>query len=136
MILCGCESKIETRGFNPESYKPDLIRVGADDTHSVQEKMGTPSTIAPFPDKNGYKVWYYIAKKVELISFYKPTTLDQFVIIVRFDKSDKVVKVEKITGETQVEPNPEKTEITGYESGVLRDVFGNFGRNLGKKTTN
>jgi outer membrane protein assembly factor BamE (lipoprotein component of BamABCDE complex) len=135
-VLCGCESKIENRGFNPESYKPDLIKVGVDDSNAVQEKMGPPSTVAPFPDKDGLKVWYYIAKKVELWGFHKPETLDQFVIIVRFNKADKVAKVEKITGETQVEPNSEKTEISGYESGVLRDVFGNFGRNLGKKSTN
>lgn len=134
IALCGCESKIENRGFNPESYKPDLIKVGVDDTNSVQEKIGTPSTVAPFPDKNGCKVWYYIAKKVEMWGFYKPETLNQFVIIIRFDQQDKVAKIEKITGETQVEPNSEKTEITGYESGVLRDVFGNFGRNLSKKT--
>ncbi|MCX7338863.1 MAG: outer membrane protein assembly factor BamE [Alphaproteobacteria bacterium] len=131
IIACfsGCTPTIDSRGYNPETLDLNKIQLGVDTKETIQEKFGSPSTTSTFPDSNQRQSWYYVSKKTSTTSFHTPQTLEQQTIVIAFDPKDIVREVKKIDGEnTNIEPNQKKTETTGYESNVLRDVFGNFGK--------
>jgi len=129
----GCSSTVETRGFNAENVRFDQIKPGIQSKQEVQQILGSPSAIPSF-DPN---TWYYISKKTETTCFFTPTVLDQQVTVISFDKGGIVCDVKTYKGEEakSIKPIGRKTETTGYESGVFREVFSNFGRLGTKKPT-
>ena len=129
----GCTPTIETRGFNAENVQFTQIKPGIHSKQQVQDILGSPSTIPSF-DPN---VWYYVSKKTATTSFFEPTVLDQQVTVITFTKGGIVSDVKTYKGEEakNIKPVPRKTETTGYETGVLREVFSNFGRMSSKKPT-
>ncbi|MBX9806148.1 MAG: outer membrane protein assembly factor BamE [Alphaproteobacteria bacterium] len=129
----GCTPTIETRGFNAENVQFSQIKPGIHSKQQVQEILGSPSTIPSF-DTN---VWYYVSKKTSTTSFFEPTVLDQQVTVITFTTGGIVSDVKTYKGEEakNIKPVERKTETTGYETGVLREVFSNFGRMSSKKPT-
>jgi len=104
------------------------IQVGIDTMKTIQERFGSPSTSSVFGDEQKGHNWYYISKRTSTTSFYRPETLEQQTIVIRFDEQGIVRDVAKYEGEHPVVPIDRKTETTGYESSIMRDIFGNFGR--------
>jgi outer membrane protein assembly factor BamE (lipoprotein component of BamABCDE complex) len=133
IFLTGCYPTIDSRGYNPETFDLAQIQVGIDTRQSVQEKLGSPSTISSFPSENQEYNWYYISKKTATTSFYHPETLEQQTLVITFDAQGIVRNVQKFQGEHPIVPVKRKTETTGYESSVMRDIFGNFGRYSSQK---
>jgi len=129
----GCSPTVESRGFNAENVEFSQIKPGIQSKQQVQEMVGSPSTIPPF-DQN---VWYYVSKTTATTSFFTPTTLDQQVTVITFDNHGIVSSVKTYKGEEakNIKPVDRKTETTGYETGILREVFSNFGRMSTKKPT-
>ncbi|MBM3468255.1 MAG: outer membrane protein assembly factor BamE [Alphaproteobacteria bacterium] len=130
-LNAGCSPTIETRGFNTGSVKFDQIKPGIQSKQEVQELLGSPSTIPSFDNNK----WYYIYKKTSATSFFTPTVLEQQVTVITFDNRGIVSDVKTHTGEEakNIKPIERKTETVGQESGVLREVFSNFGRMSSKK---
>jgi len=60
------------------------------------------------------------------------------VTVIAFDKSGTVRDIKTYKGEEakNIKPIDRKTETTGYETGVFREVFSNFGRISSKKPSN
>jgi outer membrane protein assembly factor BamE (lipoprotein component of BamABCDE complex) len=137
IVFSGCTPFVDNRGFNSELLDIKEIIVGSDTKDKVAEKFGSPSSTSLFPTEpgKGGSRWFYITKKTATTAFFKPETLKQQTIVIYFDPANVVTKVEKIDGEAKVDPNPNKTETTGYESNAMRDLFGNFGRYSGKKSS-
>ena len=133
VFLAGCYPTIDSRGFNPETLDLTKIQIGIDTKQSIQEKFGSPSTGSSFPTENQEQNWYYISKKTSTTSFYHPKTLEQQTVVITFDAQGIVRNVQKFQGEHPVVPIDRKTETTGYESSVMRDIFGNFGRYSSQK---
>lgn len=129
-IISACSPFIDNRGFNHETLDISKIIIGSDTKETVMEKFGSPSTTALYPSKPGNRDtnWYYITKQTSTKAFFKPETLNQQTIVVCFNEKGIVADILKIEGETVISMNPEKTASTGYESNVMRDIFGNFGR--------
>lgn len=124
IFLSGCTPVIENRGYDLEIVDPSKVRIGQtkDEVLSI---LGSPSTLSTFKDN----AWYYVSKKVATKSFFKPDTLEQNVIIIQFS-NDVVTKIENLDKKhaVEVELSKNKTETMGYDTGILREVFGNFGR--------
>jgi outer membrane protein assembly factor BamE (lipoprotein component of BamABCDE complex) len=137
LILAGCQPFIDNRGYNQETLELADIRIDTDTQETIREKLGTPSTTSIFPEKEGRTAskWFYITKRTSTSAFFTPETLMQQTYVISFDAKGIVCDVQKFIGETQVPVNQRKTESTGYESSVLRDIFGNFGRYSNKKPT-
>ncbi len=133
VFLSGCYPTIDSRGYNPEMLDLTKIQTGVDTKQSVQEKFGSPSTISSFPTENQEQNWYYISKKTSTTSFYHPETLEQQTVVITFDQQGTVRDVQKFQGENPIVPVKRKTETTGYETSVMRDIFGNFGRYSSQK---
>lgn len=129
----GCSPTIESRGFNAENVRFDQIKPGVHSRQQVQEIAGSPSTIPSF-DQN---IWYYVSKTTATTSFFTPTTLDQQVTVIAFDNRGIVSSIKTYKGEEakNIKPVDRKTETTGYETGIFREVFSNFGRMSTKKPT-
>ena len=73
---------------------------------------------------------YYVYRKTETTSFFDPKVVDQLVVKVTIDDKDIVRGIEKqkgVQGE-EIKASTERTATTGYESSVMKDVFGNFGK--------
>ncbi len=130
VIISACSPFIDNRGFNHETLDISKIAIGTDTKETVMEKFGSPSTTALYPSKPGRSdtKWYYITKQTSTKAFFKPETLSQQTVAICFNEKGIVDDILKIEGETIVSMNPEKTVSTGYESNVMRDIFGNFGR--------
>lgn len=130
-FLIGCSPTIESRGFNAENVQFTQIKPGVQTKKQVQELLGSPSTISTF-DQN---TWYYVSKKTATTSFFTPEVLEQQVTVINFDKSNTVSDIKTFSGEEakNIKPIDRKTETTGYETGVFREVFSNFGRLSSKK---
>lgn len=130
-FTAGCSPTIDNRGYNAENVQFNQIHPGVQSKQQVQELLGSPSTISSF-DPN---TWYYVSKKTATTSFFTPDVLDQQVTVITFDPSGMVSDVKTYKGEEakQIKPIDRKTESTGYQTGVFREVFSNFGRISTKK---
>ena len=125
LALTACTSTIDNRGFDFELVKAEQIQKGQT-KQDVINILGSPSATSSFKDK----AWYYVSRRISTKSFFAPDVQDNKVLAIYFDTSDRVEKVEHVTKDNviNVTPNKEKTETSGYETGVMREVFGNFGR--------
>lgn len=132
-VASGCSPTVETRGFNVDNVQFNQIKPGIQSKNQVLQILGSPSTIPSF-DQN---TWYYISKKTATTSFFTPEVLDQQVTVINFDNNGIVRDIKTYKGEDakHIKPIERKTETTGYESGVFREVFSNFGRMSSKKPT-
>jgi outer membrane protein assembly factor BamE (lipoprotein component of BamABCDE complex) len=132
-LATGCSPTIETRGFNAENVQFTQIKPGIQSKQQVRDLLGSPSTIPSF-DQN---TWYYVSKKTSTTSFFTPEVLDQQVTVITFDNRNIVSDIKTYKGEEakNIKPVERKTETTGYETGVFREVFSNFGRMSSKKPT-
>lgn len=130
-LSAGCSPTIECRGFNAENVEFSQIKPGVQNKQQVQEILGSPSTISSFEGST----WYYVSKKTATTSFFTPEVLDQQVTVIVFDKGGTVTDIKTYKGEEakNIKPVERKTETTGYQTGVLREVFSNFGRISTKK---
>jgi outer membrane protein assembly factor BamE (lipoprotein component of BamABCDE complex) len=130
-LSAGCSPTIESRGFNAENVEFNQIKPGVQNKQQVQEILGSPSTISTFEGNT----WYYVSKKTATTSFFTPEVLDQQVTVITFDKGGTVRDIKTYKGEEakNIKPIERKTETTGYQTGVLREVFSNFGRISTKK---
>ncbi len=131
IFLVGCYPTIDHRGFNPEQIEFDKIQVDVSTKETVQDVLGSPSTTSLFPvEGKNWTSWYYVYRKTETTSFFTPKVVDQLVVKVTLDDKDIVRAFEKqkgVQGE-KIKASTERTATTGYESSVMRDVFGNFGK--------
>lgn len=127
-LLTGCYPTVDSRGYNPDVMDVEKIHSGVDTEATIGEKFGSPSTVSTFKNADGTHVWYYISKRTSTTSFYAPETLDQQTVAIYFDNAGIVRSVVVEKGEKPLTPVARKTETTGYETSVMRDIFGNFGR--------
>jgi outer membrane protein assembly factor BamE (lipoprotein component of BamABCDE complex) len=131
ITLVGCYPTIDHRGFNPEQIQFDKIQIDVSTKENVQDVLGSPSTTSLFlVEGKNWTTWYYVYRKTETTSFFTPKVVDQLVVKVTLDDKDIVRSLEKqkgIQGE-QIKASKERTPTTGYESSVMKDVFGNFGK--------
>jgi outer membrane protein assembly factor BamE (lipoprotein component of BamABCDE complex) len=128
LFLTGCYPTVDSRGYNPDVMDVQKIHNGVDTEATIREKFGSPSTVSTFKNSDGTHVWYYISKRTSTTSFYAPETLEQQTVAIYFDDTGVVRSVVVEKGEKALEHVARKTETTGYETSVMRDIFGNFGR--------
>jgi len=126
VALVACSPIIDTRGNLPEAEDLEKIQVGATSREEVTRILGTPTSVSTF-DPN---TWYYISKRTETVAFFRPETVEQQVVTVRFDDTGTV----KDLSETGKEPPQEvalvarTTPTAGQSFSLFQQIFGNLGR--------
>lgn len=123
-VLIGCEGTIDKHGYHLEKEDFKKLKVGVHTKDDVAQILGSPSSTATFHQND----WYYLGKETNTVAFFNPKVLNQHACIVHFNAKDVVESVECQEGEKDVSTVQRKTESAGYEQGVFRDIFGNFGK--------
>lgn len=123
LSIAGCTTFVDNRGYDFEIADTSKIHVGQT-KDQVFEILGSPSSLSTFQDN----AWYYISRKTGQKSFFDRTLLDQKVMIIHFDQ-DRVARIEERGTEAaqNVTVSKNETATSGYETGIMREVFGNFG---------
>jgi outer membrane protein assembly factor BamE (lipoprotein component of BamABCDE complex) len=126
LAAAGCAEKVSTRGSLPAADVVDNLKVGVQTKDQVVQLLGSPSNVGTFDDNT----WYYIGAKVEQTAFFKPSTLEQQVLQIKFDDLGVVKDVKKLglDDAQQVALNSNETPTAGKELGFFEQLFGNVGR--------
>jgi len=89
VTLAACDTPTITRGYVADEQALAQIKPGSS-AEQVVLVMGTPSTVSTV----GNKSYYYISQQLSRrFQFMSPTITDQRVLVVYFDKSNKVERL-------------------------------------------
>ena len=78
------------RGYQADDATISQIKVGGTTKPQALAMLGTPSTTSTV----GGDAWYYIGQKMQRsLAFQSPTTVDQHVLAIYFDKGGKVTRI-------------------------------------------
>ena len=126
VALIGCSPELDSRGYETEMRDFKKITPGTSTKQTVEQEFGSPSTISTFRPET----WYYVSKMTTTTAFLKPKIIDQKTYAIVFDASDRVTHILERSGDDMREINPIKRETptAGHESGLMREVFSNFGK--------
>ncbi|KPP92950.1 Beta-barrel assembly machine subunit BamE [Erythrobacter sp. HL-111] len=126
VMLSGCSSIMESRGYIRDPILTGLIQPGIDDRRSVEGTLGRPT----FTSAYGDPTWYYVSSTTGRKPFVRPRIRRHSVLAVRFDETGNVAKVDRsgIDEVVYLRPDGDKTPTLGRERGFLEDLFGNIGR--------
>ena len=126
VALVACSPRIDQRGnlLDPDAVL--AVKPGIQTKEQVSQLLGTPSTIATFDDKT----WYYISKRTTTTAFFAPDITDQQVLVLKFNDSDVVEKVQLygMDDAYEIEPVSRTTPTYGQKLTILQQLFGNIGR--------
>jgi outer membrane protein assembly factor BamE (lipoprotein component of BamABCDE complex) len=128
MLAAGaCGSDVVQLGDLPTQNEIAQIHPGKTTKDQVVKILGSPSSVGIF-DPNA---WYYISKRTsQPVLFLQPSTTDQQVYIVDFNKDGVVSAVDHkgLKDAEDVRPAPGATPAPGRELTFLEQVIGNLGR--------
>lgn len=126
VALAACSPRIDQRGnlLDPDAVL--AVQPGVQTKDQVAQLLGTPSTVATFDDKT----WYYISKRTETTAFFPSDITDQQVLVVKFNESNVVEKVQMygMDDAYEIEPVSRTTPTYGQKLTLLQQLFGNIGR--------
>lgn len=125
LLLAGCSSIRESRGYVRDALLIDAIAPGVDNQRSVEETLGRPS----FTSQYGQPTWYYVSSITGRGPFRQPRIQEHSVLAVTFDAAGNVAAVENTGMEkvVRLSPDGDETPTVGRERGFLEDLFGNIG---------
>jgi len=124
--LAACSPRIDQRGnlLDPDAVL--AVQPGVQSKEQVAQLLGTPSTVATFNDKT----WYYVSKRTSTTAFFQPDITDQQVVVIKFNDSNVVEKVQLLGMDDayEIEPVARTTPTYGQRLTILQQLFGNIGR--------
>src|SRR5687767_11466940 len=78
LALGACTGRVDTRGNLADPEVVSQITPGESTRGTVEDLLGSPTTVATFNDQT----WYYIGRKTEKFAFFEPEVLEQQVVAV------------------------------------------------------
>jgi outer membrane protein assembly factor BamE (lipoprotein component of BamABCDE complex) len=116
-----CNPITDNLGNRTLKENVEQIQVGRTSKAEAARLLGTPSNVAAFdPD-----TWYYISARQVQYAFLKPRTVDQNVLVIRFDGAGLVREMKQLGMEdAQATTYVARTTPTrGGEPGFLRAIY-------------
>jgi outer membrane protein assembly factor BamE (lipoprotein component of BamABCDE complex) len=135
LIVAGCESIVDYRGFAPTPGSTDKLEVGSQSREDVVRLVGSPSAVATFNPNT----WYFISQRQETWAFLKPVIAEQKVMEVTFSEAGRVAAIKHydLKDAREIEMVARVTPTAGKELTVLEQILGNVGKFSGpRKETN
>jgi outer membrane protein assembly factor BamE (lipoprotein component of BamABCDE complex) len=121
IAAAACNPITDNLGNRTLKENVEQIQVGRTSKAEVARLLGTPSNVAAFdPD-----TWYYISARQVQYAFLKPRTVDQNVLMIRFDGGG-IVREMKELGLKDAQPTTyvaRTTPTRGGEPGFLRSIY-------------
>jgi outer membrane protein assembly factor BamE (lipoprotein component of BamABCDE complex) len=126
LVLSGCSSIRESRGYIRDPILTRMIQPGIDNRRSVEGTLGRPT----FTSAYGEPTWFYVSSTTGRKPFVRPRIRQHNVLAVRFDDAGNVAEVDRsgIDEVVYLRPDGDETPTLGRERGFLEDLFGNIGR--------
>ena len=126
VLLASCSPTVDNRGYEVESRDFTKIIPGQTTKQAVEETFGSPSTISAFKPET----WFYLSKQTETKAFLTPTTIELLTYEVSFNDAGIVSKIIEHKGDhaREIKPVGRETPSAGHQTGLLREVFSNFGK--------
>lgn len=128
LLLCtvasvGCAPTTQVHGYLPPPEDIARIRPGFDDTGSVEEILGRPSSSGVLADS----AWYYVQSRVENFTYHPPRVIDRTVLAINFDQRGVVRDIRRYGLEDGriIDLETRTTDTGGRQMGVLEQLFGN-----------
>jgi outer membrane protein assembly factor BamE (lipoprotein component of BamABCDE complex) len=129
LVFCGllsaaCAPTTQVHGYVPKEADVARIRPGFDDTGTVEEILGRPSSNGILRDS----AWYYVQTTIENYTYNPPRVVDRTVLAVNFDQRGVVEGVTRYGLEDGkiINLTTRTTETGGRQLGVLEQLFGNL----------
>jgi len=125
VTISACSPVRETHGNFLKTHALQSVQTGADTRAEVVQKLGSPTTIAPF-DEN---VWYYLGQKTSKKGIFDAKVDEERIIMVQFAADGFVQAVREIDEERLDIPlNAKKTHTGGNEVTAVQQLLGNLGK--------
>lgn len=130
MMASACGNGRAVRGYIFDPQLADAIQPGVDNRSSVESTLGTPTVRATFDDKT----WYYVSTQVRVRPVFWPDAKTHRVLVVAFNDSGVVAKVNNLGLEDmrEVETVSDKTPTKGRRLNLFEQIFGSIGRFSGQ----
>jgi outer membrane protein assembly factor BamE (lipoprotein component of BamABCDE complex) len=124
LLAAGCAPTVQVHGYVPSPADIARVRPGFDDTGTVEEILGRPSSNGILRDT----AWYYVQSTIENYAYYPPRVIDRTVLAVNFDQRGVVRDIQEYGLEDGkiINLTARTTETGGRELGVLEQLFGNL----------
>jgi outer membrane protein assembly factor BamE (lipoprotein component of BamABCDE complex) len=121
LAAAACNPLTENLGNRTLKENVEQIQVGRTSKNEVVRLLGSPSNVAAF-DPN---TWYYISARQVQYAFLRPRTVDQNVLVIRFDGGGIVREVKQLgMQDAQATTYVDRTTPTrGGEPGFLRSIY-------------
>lgn len=125
LAASGCTKIRYNMGYIVDPTLVAAVQPGVDNKASVQQTLGRPSFNSQFDDQQ----WYYVSRNTVQTAFLKPKPTGQNIIIVSFDKSGNVAKVDQrgLQKVASLSPVTDKTPTLGRKHSIFTDIFGGIG---------
>lgn len=118
---CSSDLFITHNGNLPINEKIAQVEIGQS-KEKVKSILGAPSTIISF-DKN---TWIYMSADIKKVAFFMPEEVSRDVLTIRFNNSDKVNEITRLTKENGkiIEVSEDATQTPGHTPGFFTKFFG------------
>ncbi len=125
--LLACAPTSDNHGNIPLAEATERIAPGEQTRQQVRETLGSPSVRGTFEQD---EIWYYVGKRTETTSFFKPDVVEHQVLEIRFGGDGRVSQVRKVDATKAAKPDPVDriTPTKGNELTIIEQLIGNIGR--------
>lgn len=125
LTAAACTPTVNVRGNLVDNYKLAKIQKGVDTRTDVLQKIGSPTTVAPFDDS----VWYYLGQTTEKRGIFDDQVVNQRTIVVTFTPDGIVDQINDVQGKRQNIPYVgRETPTSGNETTMMQQMLGNLGK--------
>ena len=125
ITISACSPVRDTHGNFLKPHAINSVQTNIDTKTEIIQKLGSPTTIAPF-DEN---VWYYLGQKTVKKGIFDAQVEEERVVQVRFNDEGFVTAVNEVDQDRiNIPLSEEKTHTGGNDVTILQQLLGNRGK--------
>lgn len=126
VLLTACVKEHHHHGYGFNQNSLDLIKVGESSMDDVLNQLGSPTSTGHF----GNITFYYISSVSEKIAFFEPKIIEQNVLSISFDRSNKVSEINQYTLDdaNDIAFSKSRIEIKGNNLNPIEQIMSNIGK--------
>ena len=131
LTASACSPITAVHGNLVEPDRLASVHEGVSRQAEVADLLGSPTAKGTF-DPN---IWYYIGQRTEKIAFLAPQAVERKVVVVRFDATGVVRKIEELDLESgqDIDIVSRATPTAGKDMTFMEQMLSNVGRFSGSK---
>jgi outer membrane protein assembly factor BamE (lipoprotein component of BamABCDE complex) len=126
--LSSCASKLDKRGYMFDLSDHELLQEGVTTKSRLLKNMGSPTLISDLKED---EAWIYYSEILKSFLFFTPKITERTILVARFDKSDNLEKLERISlsnENTDIKFFPDYTMVESHKVSLIKSLFTNVGK--------